>query len=59
MKINHIDDADVANLRMILRRMYDTPQMRDDERRDLANLLWLVIGRIETAEVEIKEHEDG
>ena len=57
-KINHIEDADLQTLRNILLRLYDATRLPDDERRDMANLMWLVLGRIETADVDV-EHEHG
>ena len=59
MRLNHIEDADLQTLRNILLRLGPTPtRLPDDERRDMANLMWLVLGRIETADVEV-EHEHG
>ena len=61
MKINHIDDADLKTLRNITHRLYndDGKHPNFDERREMAYLMWLILGRIETAEVELKEHQDG
>jgi hypothetical protein len=59
IKINHIEDADVATLRKINERLYDATILKDGDRRDLANLMRLILGRIEIAEVEVKEREDG
>lgn len=58
-KINHIEDADLRTLRNILHRLYDDRALSDHDRRDLANLMWLILSRIETAEVEVKEPEHG
>ena len=59
MKVNHIDDADFKTLRSIALRLYDAVRLLDDERRDLANLMWLILSRVETADVQIEEHADG
>jgi hypothetical protein len=57
--VNHIDDADIATLRNILHRLYDATRIPDGERRDLATIMHLILDRIVTAEVEVKEPEHG
>jgi hypothetical protein len=59
MRINHVEDADIATLRNILVRLYDATRLSDDERRDLATIMHLILDRIETADVEVKEPEHG
>jgi hypothetical protein len=56
-RVNHIDDADLATLRNILLRLYDATTLSADERRDVAHILYLILDRIETADVKV-EHED-
>ena len=55
MRINHLDDADLATLRNILHRLYDARPLSDHDRRDMANLMRLILGRVETADVELME----
>jgi hypothetical protein len=59
MRVNHLEDADLETLRKIMQRLYDGTVLPDGDRRDLANLMWLILGRVETAEVDLKEHQDG
>lgn len=61
MIVNHIETADLKTLREIQRRLYndDGKHPNFDERRDMAHLMWLILDRVETAEVELKEREDG
>ena len=58
-KINHIEDADIATLRRINERLFDATILKDGDRRDLANLMWLILERIVTGEVDLKETQDG
>lgn len=59
MKVNHIEDADLKTLRNIMHRLYDAIRLTADERRDLAQVMDLILDRVETAEVDLKEHQDG
>ena len=59
MKVNHLEDADLETLRKIMQRLYDGTVLPDGDRRDLANLMWLILGRIETANVEVVETQNG
>jgi hypothetical protein len=52
VKINHIDDEDLEKLRHINKRLYgDGQALTPDERRDLANLMRVVLDQVETVDL--------
>jgi hypothetical protein len=52
VKINHIDDEDLERLRQINKRLYgDGRPLAPDERRDLANLMRVILDHVETVDV--------
>jgi len=58
-RFNHIDDADLTTLRNINGRLYDAVALKDGDRRDLANLMRLILNRVEAVYLDVKEPEHG